>query len=156
MAYDGVGNRTEVTWPAGTSGADSYSVTYQYDAMNRMQYVNEGGTNKLLAQYSWDALSRTQQIAYGDGTSDAYSQYDAGDNLETLTQNYGTGSSVTFGYTWYMNHQRQSVEVSNPAFQYVPQASTVDYGPADVDNGLTTESLSAGNATMSYDVQRQA
>ncbi len=119
--------------------------------MNRMQYVYEGGTNKLLAQYSWDALSRTQQIAYGDGTSDAYSQYDAGDNLETLTQNYGTGSSATFGYSWYMNHQRQSAEVSNPAFQYVPQASTVDYGPADADNGLTTETASAGNANMSYD-----
>jgi hypothetical protein len=56
--------------------------------MNRMQYVNEGGTNKLLAQYSWDALSRAQSIAYGDGTSDAYSQYDAGDNLQTLTQTY--------------------------------------------------------------------
>jgi hypothetical protein len=32
--------------------------------MNRMQYVNEGGTNNLLAQYSWDALSRAQSIAY--------------------------------------------------------------------------------------------
>jgi hypothetical protein len=56
--------------------------------MNRMQYVNEGGTNNLLAQYSWDGLSRAQSIAYGDGTSDAYSQYDAGDNLQTLTQTY--------------------------------------------------------------------
>jgi hypothetical protein len=58
---------------------------------------------------------------------------------------------VTFNYTWYMNHQRQSVEVNNPVFQYVPQASMVDYGPADLDNGLTTESLSSGNVNMSYD-----
>ena len=45
VAYDGVGNQTEVVWPAGTSGTGSYSVIYKYDAMNRMQYVNEGGTN---------------------------------------------------------------------------------------------------------------
>ena len=69
VAYDGVGNQAEVVWPAGTSGTGSYSVNYKYDAMNRMQYVNEGGTNNLLAQYSWDALSRSQSIAYGDGTS---------------------------------------------------------------------------------------
>jgi YD repeat-containing protein len=54
VAYDGAGNQTEVVWPAGTSGTGSYSVTYKYDAMNRMQNVNEGGTNNLLAQYSWD------------------------------------------------------------------------------------------------------
>jgi RHS repeat-associated protein len=116
--------------------------------MNRMQYVNEGGTNKLLAQYSWDALSRTQSIAYGDGTSDAYSQYDAGDNLQTLTQTYnGSNSSVTFNYTWLMNHQLNSAGVNNPLFQYVPQAGTVSYGTANADNGLTT----VGGASMTYD-----
>jgi hypothetical protein len=79
-----------------------------YDAINRMQYVNEGGTNKLLAQFGWDALSRTQSIAYGDGTSDAYSQYDAGGNLQTLTQTYnGSNSSVTFNYTWLAYHVRR-------------------------------------------------
>lgn len=152
VAYDGVGNQTEVVWPAGTSGTGSYSVTYQYDAMNRMQYVHEGGTNKQLAQYSWDALSRTQSIAYGDGSSDAYSQYDAGDNLQTLTQTYnGSNSSVTFNYTWLMNQQLNSAGVNNPLFQYVPQAGTVSYGAADQDNALTTETTSSGSATMTYD-----
>ena len=152
VAYDGAGNQTEVIWPAGTSGTGSYSVTYQYDAMNRMQYVNEGGTNNLLAQYSWDALSRTQSIAYGDGTSDAYSQYDAGDNLQTLTQTYnGSNNSVTFNYTWLMNHQLNSTGVNNPLFQYVPQAGTVSYGAANADNGLTTMTASSGSATMTYD-----
>ena len=152
VAYDGVGNQAEVVWPAGTSGTGSYSVNYKYDAMNRMQYVNEGGTNNLLAQYSWDALSRAQSIAYGDGTSDAYSQYDAGDNLNTLTQTYnGSSSSVAFNYTWLMNHQLNSAAVNNPLFQYVPQAGTVSYGAANVDNGLTTETASSGSATMTYD-----
>ena len=124
-SYDFFGNQTEAVWPAGTSGTGSYSVSYQYDAMNRMQYVHEGGTNKQLAQYSWDALSRAQSIAYGDGTSDSYSQYDAGDNLQTLTQTYnGSNSSVTFNYAWLMNHQLNSAGVNNPLFQYVPQAGT--------------------------------
>jgi RHS repeat-associated protein len=152
VAHDGVGNQTEVVWPAGTSGTGSYSVTYKYDAMNRVQYVNEGGTNNLLAQYSWDALSRAQSIAYGDGTSDSYSQYDAGDNLNTLTQTYnGSNSSVTFNYAWLMNHQLNSAGVNNPLFQYMPQAGTVSYGIANTDNGLTTMTASTGNATMTYD-----
>jgi RHS repeat-associated protein len=152
VAHDGAGNQTEVVWPAGTSGTGSYSVNYKYDAMNRMQYVNEGGTNHLLAQYSWDALSRTQSIAYGDGTSDAYSQYDAGDNLRTLTQTYnGSNSSVTFNYTWLMNHQLNLAGVNNPLFQYLPQAGTVSYGTANADNELTTMTASLGSATMTYD-----
>jgi len=116
--------------------------------MNRMRYVHEGGTNNLLAQYSWDALSRAQSIAYGDGTSDAYSQYDTGDNLKTMTQTYnGSNNSVTFNYTWLMNHQLNSAGVNNPLFQYVPQAGTVSYGAANADNGLTT----VGGASMTYD-----
>ena len=116
VAYDGVGNQTEVVWPAGTGGTGSYSVTYRYDAMNRMQYVNEGGTNNLLAQYSWDALSREQSIAYGDGTSDAYSQYDAVRQPETLTQTtMAPATASTFNYTWLMNHQLNSVERQQPA-----------------------------------------
>ena len=130
----------------------SYSVTYKYDAMNRMQYVNEGGTNNLLAQYSWDALSRAQSIAYGDGTSDAYSQYDAGDNLQTLTQTYnGSKNSVTFNYTWFMNHQLNSAGVNNPLFQYVPQAGTVNYGAANADNGYVSLSSTSGNDSFTYD-----
>jgi hypothetical protein len=125
---------------------------YRDERVFGMQYVNEGGTNNLLAQYSWDALSRAQSIAYGDGTSGAYSQYDAGDNLQTLTQTYnGSSSSVTFNYTWLMNHQLNSAGVNNPLFQYVPQAGTVSYGAADFDNGLTTETTSSGSATMTYD-----
>jgi YD repeat-containing protein len=54
VAYDGVGNQTQVVWPAGISGTGSYSVSYQYNAMNRMQYAHEGGTNNLLTQYTWD------------------------------------------------------------------------------------------------------
>src|ERR1039458_9085952 len=93
-----------------------------------------------------------RSIAYDDGSSEAYSQYDVGDNLQTLTQTYnGSNSSVTFNYTWLVNHQLNSAGVNNPLFQYVPRAGTVSYGAADQDNGLTTESSSSGSASMTYD-----
>jgi hypothetical protein len=61
--------------------------------------------------------------------------------------NDGSNSSVTFNYTWLMNHQLNSAGVNNSLFQFVPQAGTVSYGAANADNGLTT----AGGASMTYD-----
>ncbi len=120
-------------------------------------------------------LSRQTQITYGDGTTDSYSQYDADDNLLTLTQTFaGAGNSVTFSYGWYSNHQRQSTSVSNNAFQYVPSAPTaISYDPADADNGYTGSSSTPsgpstaytydgnqnltfdGNNTLTYDVENR-
>jgi len=60
-------------------------------------------------------------------------------------------SSVTFNYTWLMNHQLNSAGVNNQLFQYVPQAGTVSYGTADVDNALTTETANSGSASFTYD-----
>jgi RHS repeat-associated protein len=149
VQYDGVGNRTMLQWPAGSNGAGSYYVTYQYDALNRMIEIDENGSPATpLAQYQWDTLSRLALITYGDGTTDAYSQYDAGDNLQTLTHTFtGANNGVTFSYTWLKNHQRQSVAVDNSLFQHVPTAGTITYGPADADNAYT----SSGDVTYNYD-----
>jgi YD repeat-containing protein len=88
---------------------------------------------------------------HGDGTTDAYSLYDAGDNLQTLTQSFaGTGNSVTFSYGWFENHQRQSTGVNNGMFQYVPPTGTTDYAPADVDNAYTSLT-SSSSTTFTYD-----
>jgi RHS repeat-associated protein len=155
VEYDGVGNRTKITWPANTNGPVAYYVTYQYDALNRMTDIYENGSSSnRLAHYDWDLLSRQTRITYGDGTTDAYSQYDAGDNLQTLTQTLGGGSSVTFSYSWYQNHQRQSTAVDNAIFQYVPNPGTAtSYAAADVDNGYTSSTSSpAGEAPIyTYD-----
>jgi RHS repeat-associated protein len=116
-------------------------------------YENGSSSNRL-AHYDWDLLSRQTRITYGDGTTDAYSQYDAGDNLQTLTQTLGGGSSVTFSYSWYQNHQRQSTAVDNAIFQYVPNPGTAtSYAAADVDNGYTSSTSSpAGEAPIyTYD-----
>jgi YD repeat-containing protein len=158
VQYDGVGNRTQLQWPAGTNGASAYYVTYQYDAMNRMTEIDQNGsTSTPLAKYQWDLLSRQSLITYGDGTTDSYSNYDAGDNLQTLTQNYNgvTGNednSVTFSYTWQKNHQRASTGVSNGVFQYVPVVGTTSYGTANADNGyVSLDSSVSGSESFTYD-----
>jgi RHS repeat-associated protein len=130
----------------------AYFVTYKFDPLNRMTEIDENGSAaNPLAKYQWDLLSRLSLIAYGDGTTDSYSQYDAADNLQTLTQSFAGGQNdVTFTYGWLKNHQRQSTVVTNSAFQYAPLAGTISYAPADVNNGYT----SAGGTTFTYDGNR--
>jgi hypothetical protein len=59
-----------------------------------------GSASNPLAKYQWDALSRLSLITYGDNTTDAYSAYDVGDNLLTLSQSFTGGqNNVTFSYS---------------------------------------------------------
>jgi RHS repeat-associated protein len=148
VQYDGVGNRTRLQWPANTNGANPYFVTYVFDALNRMNEIDANGSAATpLAKYQWDSLSRPTLITYGDGTTDAYSQYDAGDNLLTLSESFAGGTgNVTFSYGYLKNHQRQSTVVSNSAFQFIPGAGSTSYS-TDVDNAYTS---AAGN-TLAYD-----
>jgi RHS repeat-associated protein len=149
---DGVGNRVSLQWPAGSNGTGgAYFVTYQYDGLNRMKEIDESGSaSKPLAKYSWDLLSRTTLITYGDGTTDAYANYDAADNPGTLTTTFTGGGAFAFTYGWFLNHQRESTSVNSAAYQYAPTAGTISYGAANVDNGYTT----VGGKTLAYDGNR--
>lgn len=140
VGHDAVGNRNLLQWPANTNGASPYFVKFQFDAMNRMTEIDPNGSTTVpLARYQWDLLSRLTSSTYGDGTTDNYSQYDAGDNLRALGISFGGGqNNVNFGYTWLDNHQRQSTAVDNSAFQYAPFTGTISYGPANVTNGYTS------------------
>jgi RHS repeat-associated protein len=90
-------------------------------------------------------------LTYGDGTADAYSSYDAGNNLQTLTQTYsGTDNSVTFSYTWQKNHQRASTGVNNGAFQYLPPKGTTDFGAANANNGYPSMENMSTDATANF------
>jgi RHS repeat-associated protein len=155
VQLDAVGNRTRLQWPAGTNGGGSYFVTYSYDALNRMTEIDANGSAAApLAKYQWDALSRLTLLTHGDGTTDAYAQYDAGDNLLTLNEMFAGGSGVTFQNTWFKNHQRQSTSVSNSAFQYLPTTGTLTYS-TDADNAYTAVNAANltydGNHNLTYD-----
>jgi len=147
VQYDAAGNRTRIQWPANTNGSNNYFVTYSYDALNRMTEIDaNGSTSTPLAKYQWDALSRQTMVTFGDGTADSYSQYDADDNLLTLTDSFAGGANVAFSYSWQKNHERQAAKVSNTAFQYTPATGTASYA-ADVDNGYS----SLGATNLTYD-----
>jgi RHS repeat-associated protein len=118
-----------------------------------LQEVDEGaiGSTDFFSKYQWDTLSRLGLVSYRDGTSDAYAQYALNDDLQTLTQSFTGGSSLSFGYTWYEDHQLQSSTVGNPLFQYAPKAGTIDYGTADADNGYTSSKVKSVTTTFTYD-----
>jgi YD repeat-containing protein len=64
----------------------------------------------------------------------------------------GADNSITFSYTWWKNHQRESTGVSNGVFQYVPTVSTTSYGAANADNGYPSMDNSiTGSASFTYD-----
>ena len=151
LQLDGVGNRTRLQWPAGTNGAGAYFVTYAYDALNRMTEVDANGSPSApLAKYQWDALSRLTLITHGDGTTDSYPQYDAADNVLTLAQSFSGGSGVTSTYSWFKNHQRQSVKVNNNQFQYGPASGEASYAAANTNNGYTA----VNSVNLTYDSAR--
>ncbi|HEU0225848.1 MAG TPA: transglutaminase domain-containing protein, partial [Steroidobacteraceae bacterium] len=92
--YDANNNRTRLTWP------DSLYVTYDYDAMNRVSKVRENHptAGMVLAQYSYDPLSRRTGITRGNATTSALS-YDWASRLLSLSQNLsGTSQDLSFGF----------------------------------------------------------
>jgi hypothetical protein len=97
--------------------------------MNCMQYLHEGSANMLPVYHQRGALSRKSLISHLDGKANVYRSYDTCDNLQALPQTYGgADNTVTFSYTWWENHQRNSTAVNNLAFQYLPPTGTTSYG----------------------------
>jgi YD repeat-containing protein len=55
---EAVGKRTQLQWP------DCYQVNYAYDTLNRMTTVTDSAST-TLATYTYDAMSRRTNLAYG-------------------------------------------------------------------------------------------
>jgi RHS repeat-associated protein len=145
--YDAAGNRTRITWPGG------YFVTYTYDALNRVDLIRESGTT-LLADYTWDPLSRRTQIAFGNGATSAYA-YDPDSALRQVVNTSGS-RSVTFDFARNRVNQitTQTVTVPNPVanFQDVTFLSRPN---ANASTAYTPNHLNqygaVGGAAQSYD-----
>ena len=61
VTFDAAGNRTGMTWPGGGS------LTYTYDALNRMDLVTDNNGSVQLANYDYDQLSRRDLVTFGNG-----------------------------------------------------------------------------------------
>src|SRR5262249_16131749 len=76
FAYNVVGQRTQSVDQTG------YTITYQYDALGRLQKLTDGA-GALIVQYTYDAAGRLVQKDLGNGTRTTY-QYDLAGNLLKL------------------------------------------------------------------------
>jgi RHS repeat-associated protein len=139
------GNRTQLQWP------DGYQVNYAYDTSNRMTTATDSAST-VLATYTYDAMSRRTNLAYGNTASLAYASTDAGD-LTSLTNDFVTNSKnvvYTLGYT--DAHQLASETISKAAYRYGPAAGTDSYGTINTLNQYASMTPAGGTAqALSYD-----
>jgi RHS repeat-associated protein len=105
-SYDPAGNRTGMTWPGGGS------LTYQYDALNRMTNVIDNNGAVTLAHYDYDILSRRDLATFGNGTSSDPNYY-LDDALQSLNLT-GGGRSALFSYTRNRVNQITGLSVTAP------------------------------------------
>ena len=142
--YDANGNRTRLDYP------DASFVTYAYDELGRLTEVRDGGVT-LLAQYTYDPLSRLTAVTYDNGAQTSHT-YELDDDLSQVAQAYGVGS-VSFDYLYNLVNQRTDVSVDDEAYLWFPDlGASNSYLPnalnqyADVD-GVLFSYDSNGNLT---------
>jgi RHS repeat-associated protein len=172
--YDAASNRDRITWP------DGQFVTYNFDAMNRVDLVRESG-GFTLADYDYDALGRKATLTRANGAVSTFG-YDIASRLSSLNLNL-TGTvndqSYVFSYTdasqlsqrtstndlytwttpaasrsYARNGRNQYTSVSGTAFGYDLRGNLTSDGARsfgyDFENRLTSVSGSA-SMTLAYD-----
>ena len=103
--YDAAGNVTRLIYP------DGWGVDFQYDALNRVETAHESlgvpvgtsntsGAGDLLASVSYDALSRRQNVTYGNGASQSY-DFTAGGYLTQIA--FDTPNQAPLNHTVQMD-----------------------------------------------------
>jgi RHS repeat-associated protein len=150
--YDNAGNRLRVTWP------DSYYVTYDYDALNKVTAIKQNGTT-TLASYTRDDLTRRTAATYGNGASTSYA-YEIDNDLSTLGQSF-VGSAVSFGFTSNTVHQVTARTVSDALYDWTPATNdNTAYTPNVLNqysgvtkNGVASSYVYDANGNMTSDGQ---
>ena len=144
--YDASGNRSSTTWP------DGYLASYQYDALNRMQYVWEGAVGSTqLAYYGYDELSRRTSLQYaGQGAATTTNNlsyfYEPNNYLDTIA-NQLNATALTFNYGRNNSGQITSLASSDTFYLGSPPAGgSTSYGT----NHLNQYGSVNGNS-LSYD-----
>jgi RHS repeat-associated protein len=164
--YDLAGNRTSA---ASDSGA--YSVTYAYDALNRLTSVTDHAAGGGTTTYAWDEAGRLTGEAYPNGVSSALG-YDANGRLTSESLALGGPAPrllASYAYTRQPTGAPSSVaELSGRSVQWsydelwrltsesisaAPVAGTVGYTYDPIGNRLTRSSTVPGIAgqTNAYD-----
>ncbi len=131
--WDHSGNLQTLTYPDGAT-----TVTYQYDALNRMTGALIGGNS--YGSLSYDALGRRQTLTFQDGSTQTWG-YDAADHVTSIAHVFPnqTADNVTFTYGYDPAGREVSKTVDNSLFAYSPPATgTTAYGAANALNQYPT------------------
>lgn len=123
--YDNAGNRIKLTYP------DNSFVIYVYDALNRLDQIKDS-TGQILADYSYDQVSRRTQVDLANGTRSSY-QHDSAYRLTSLVNNVKSPESVisSFEYTYDKIGNRTSMTTTKGIHAYtydkIYQLTKADY-----------------------------
>ena len=119
-----------MTWPE-----DGYFVSYEYDELNRLKRVWEGGvgTGVKLAEYDYDPLSRRKALRYYNGTGQvatttSYAYEPDGDLSELNQQFFGVNPVRSYSYNAVGQVEIESGNVDVPEWSPVVPAQ-VGYTP---------------------------
>jgi RHS repeat-associated protein len=147
--YDANGNRTRLTYP------DSNYVTFEYDGLDRMDLVQQGGTTPVtIATYTYNNELERKTLTGGVSTTFYHDPYS---RLSSIVHNLaGTAQDVTY----CMGTMAPScASYYNPASQ--ARYRTIDNdlyavrGQLNANRGYTANGLNqytvAGNAAPTYD-----
>lgn len=149
--YDAAGNRNQKIWP------DGYTVSYDYDALDRMTDVWEGqlNTGAHLAHFAIDTLSRRTSLNYAGSASNQnnYYYFEPGNRLRQLAENLTT-ATLTLTYDRNRAGQIRSVTASDGFFLPQPNSATpvTAYTPNRLNEyaaiaGVMTNYDNSGNLT---------
>ncbi len=140
--YDGFGNQATVQ----SSTASGVSVTYGYDALNRLTNVVDRFTNSTV--YGFDAVGNLQTVQLPNNVTNTYA-YDSLNHLTNLVAKSTNGTVASFAYKLALAGNRTNlVETVNGA----SRTNAWGYDPL---YRLTNETLIAsiaGTVSYKYDV----
>jgi len=117
FAYDIASNRTRVTWPDSTAQNPQF-VQYTYDAMNRVDLVQENAVT-TLADYHYDALSRRASVTRSNSANSDWG-YDNASRLTGLIHDLPGGAinDQNFGFGYTPASQVSSRSASNDNYNW--------------------------------------
>ena len=135
-SYDPAGNRTGMTWPGGGS------LSYTFDALNRMDTVTDSG-GVQLADYDWDSLSRKDFVRQNNASLTTDYGFEADDDLNLIAHSAPLALSFTLGRN--ASSQITSLAASDGAFLSRPSLSKSDtYVPNKLNQIATVNGASLG------------
>ncbi len=137
--YDGVGNRTSLTYPTGRV------VTTTYDALDRVQQVFSGGS--VAATYTYIGPSRVERVDRPLGSSTDY-EYDLRPLVTRVHTHDGTGSSLD-DHTYLYDGMHNKVAETEQSPTGVTLEWDYDSAYRLVESGVT--GLPGTTTTYTYD-----